>query len=315
LTGFLNALSASLVLMMLMAVGYGMGRLGWIDGHEKRFLSKYIINIAVPCNCITGLLNNLDREGLAQAGLMLATAFLGMGTTLLLGAALAALLRLPRERWGVFVAMVGLSNSIFIGLPVCTQLFGDACIPHLMVYYLGNTTLLQSVGLMLVEWSGKGEGARLTVAGFCKDLFSKPPIVTVFFTLALLLLGLRLPAPLMTFAGYVSSSLSPLALIYCGFIVYELGLKNIRPARGLPTMLVVRLGIAPLICLFFCRLMGVEGLARSVFVVMSALPVVTQVTVMAGAFGADEKYAASGFCLSTLGSFITIPVLMLLLGG
>ena len=51
-----------------------------------------------------------------------------------------------------------------------------------------------------------------------------------------------------------------------------------------------------------------------VFVVESALPVVSQVTVLAGAFGADERYAATGACLSTLGSFITIPVLMLVLG-
>jgi len=315
LSAFLNALSASFVLMLLMSVGYFMGRAGWMTSQDKKFLGKYIINIAVPCNCINGLLNNFDRAGLAQAGVMLSAAFLGMGCTLLLGAALAALLRLPRERWGVFTAMAGLSNTIFIGLPVCTQLFGEACVPHLMVYYLGNTTLLQSVGLMLCEWSGRREETRFSLGGFCKNLFSKPPIVTILCTLLLLLLGLRPPEPVMKFAGYISNSLSPMALVYCGFIIYELGLKNIRLAKGLPTMLAVRLCVAPVVCLLLCRLMGVEGLARNVFVVMSGLPVVTQVTVMAGAYGADEKYAASGFCLSTLGSFITIPILMVLLGG
>ena len=65
---------------------------------------------------------------------------------------------------------------------------------------------------------------------------------------------------------------------------------------------------------FFCHLFGMSGLPLSVFVVESALPVVTQVTVLAGAYGADEKYAATGACLSTLASFITIPILMLVLG-
>ncbi len=315
MTGFFNALSASAVLLMLMAAGFFMGRAGWMTDHEKRFLGKYIINIAVPCNCVNGLLNNFDRAGLAQAGVMLAAAFLGMGLTLLLGAGLACALRLPRERWGVFVTSVGISNSIFIGLPVCTQLFGDACVPHLMVYYLANTTLLQSLGLMLVEWSGKGQGTRLSLKGFCRDLFTKPPILAVAFTLCLLLLDLRLPGPVMKFAGYISSSLSPMALIYCGFIVYELGLKNIRLDRGIPAMLIARLCAAPAVCFLLCRVFGITGLARDVFVVMSGLPVVTQVTVMAGAFGADEKYAASGFCLSVLGSFLSLPVLMLLLEG
>ena len=75
--GFFNALSASLVLLMLMSVGYFMGRLGWMSAQEKSFVSKYIINIAVPCNCLVGLLENLDRDSLTQAGVMLLSALLG----------------------------------------------------------------------------------------------------------------------------------------------------------------------------------------------------------------------------------------------
>ena len=60
--------------------------------------------------------------------------------------------------------------------------------------------------------------------------------------------------------------------------------------------------------------MGMEGLPLKVFVVESALPVVSQVTVMAGAYGADEEYAAIGACLSILASFVSIPILMLILG-
>ena len=72
--------------------------------------------------------------------------------------------------------------------------------------------------------------------------------------------------------------------------------------------------ISPLICAGMCRLFGITGLAYQVFVVESALPVVSQVTVMAGDFGADDKYAATGATLSTLACFITIPVLMVLMG-
>ena len=79
-------------------------------------------------------------------------------------------------------------------------------------------------------------------------------------------------------------------------------------------LLVLRLVGAPVICVAFCSLFGVTGLARDVFVVESALPVVSQITVMAGAYGADEKYAATGSCLSIFCSFITLPILMLLLG-
>ena len=78
MAGFFNALSACLVLLMLMAVGYFMGARGWMTTREKGFVSKYIINIAVPCNCIVGLLDNLDRSSLMQAGGMVATAILSV---------------------------------------------------------------------------------------------------------------------------------------------------------------------------------------------------------------------------------------------
>ena len=60
MAGFFNALSACLVLLMLMSVGYFMGKIGWMTAAEKKFLSQYIVNIAVPRKCIVGLLNNLE---------------------------------------------------------------------------------------------------------------------------------------------------------------------------------------------------------------------------------------------------------------
>lgn len=314
MAGFFNAVSACLVLVLLMAVGYFMGSRGWMTAAEKKFLSRFIINIAVPANCIVGLLNNLDREGLVRAGPQVAAALLGVGATLLLSVGLAALLRLPRARWGVFAAMAGLSNTLFIGIPVCTQLFGEVCMPYVMLYYLGNTTFLQSAGILLVERSGDRSRQPGGPVRFLRDIFTKPPILGVLCAIVLLVLGIDLPGPVMRFAGYISNTVSPLALIYCGFIVYEVGLKNLRLLPGLPAMLVMRLAVAPVICWGCCLLFGVEGLARDVFLVESALPVVSQVTVMAGAYGADEEYAATGACLSILGCFVTLPVLMLIIG-
>ena len=79
-------------------------------------------------------------------------------------------------------------------------------------------------------------------------------------------------------------------------------------------MLVIRLAVASVICWGCCRLFGLDGLVRNVFLVESALPVVSQVTVMAGAYGADEEYAATGACLSIFGCFVTLPILMLVIG-
>ena len=310
----LNAFSACFVLLLIMAVGYFMGRKGWMGPPEKVFLSKYIMSVAVPCLCIRGLVTNLDHQGLIQAGPMLLSVALGVGINLALAAVLLPLLKLPRKQRGVFLAMCTFSNTLFIGLPVCQQLFGDVCVPHVMVYYLANTTLLQMVGVTMIAHFGQGEGHKVTAAGFLKSFFGKPPIVAVIVAILMVLLDIPLPATADRFMGYLANSVSPMALIYCGYVVYEIGLKNLRLMRGLPTMLAIRLVAAPAICLVLCHVFGIQGLAGSVFTVEAGLPVVSQTPVMAGAYGADDRYAAIGATLSTVGCVITIPVLMVVLG-
>jgi len=311
---FFNAVSAVFVIFLLLGVGYLLGRLGWLTKKEKGFISKYVVNIAVPVNCVVGMMKNFSHEALLQAGIHLVVGVLVVGTTLLLGAAAATLLKLPRNRWGLFVAMAGISNSLFIGLPVTQQLFGEVSLPFHMTYFLASSIFTQTAAVVLCEQAGaKGPAGSYNFGKMLLGLFKKPPVMGISLAIIMLVLDLHLPPVLMSAGGYISNTVTPFALMYNGFILYEVGLKNLRFMPGLPLMLLIRLVISPLICFGICMVFGVEGMARDVFVVVSALPVVTQVTVMAGAYGADEQYASVGSCLSLLGIFFTLPVLMMLL--
>ena len=55
---FLNAVSAVFVIFLLLSVGYLLGHLGWLSKNEKGFISKYVVNIAVPVNCVVGMMKN-----------------------------------------------------------------------------------------------------------------------------------------------------------------------------------------------------------------------------------------------------------------
>ena len=71
--------------------------------------------------------------------------------------------------------------------------------------------------------------------------------------------------------------------------------------------------IAPGLCLGLCVVFGVTGLARSVLVVQTAMPVLTQAVVASTEYGGDERMAAQGVAISTLACFVVIPALMLML--
>lgn len=314
MAAFLNAVSAVFVIFLLMSVGYLVGHLGWMSENEKQFISKFVVNIAVPVNCVVGVLNNFSRDDLLHAGWQLLAGWLVVGLSMALSAVAATMLKLPRNRWGLFVTMGGISNTMFIGLPMTEQLFGSVGIPYMMTYFLASTVYTQTIAVVLCERAGnKGTGGKLRPIPMLLSMFKKPPVIGICVSVVCLLLDFKPTGVIMDAAKYLSSCVTPLAMVYCGFILYEVGLKNLRLMPGHTAMLVIRLVISPLICLAMCRLFGITGLSRDVFVVMAALPTITQVTVMAGLYGADEQYSAVGSSLSLLGIFITIPIWMTIL--
>jgi len=118
---------------------------------------------------------------------------------------------------------------------------------------------------------------------------------------------------MLSFTKYLGNMVSPLGLIYSGFIMYETGLGNLKLEKGLPLTMIMRFVISPALCMLLCSVFGLSGLARDTFVVEVTMPTMTQVAVQASGLGADERYAAKGATLTTLCMFAVIPILMMIL--
>ena len=309
----LQAAEAMFPIIALVALGSFLSRAGWFDAVSGALIARLVTVISLPCSIFIGLTQNFTAEKLAA---LLPDTVLPVASMLLamvVGGAAARFLDIRPGRRGAFQVNYFISNTMFIGLPMSTQLFGEVSVPYVMMYYMGSTVFTQTVAVLLIERAGTAAPAAHSAAGWIKDLITKPPILGVIAAMSMLFLDVRPPQLFMSFARYMSGCVTPLALMYCGFVVWEIGLKNIRLERGIPAMLFIRLIAAPAVCAAMCYLAGIDGLCRNVFIVEAALPVVTQITVMAGAYGADEEYAASGSLLSMLGIFITMPVLMMIL--
>lgn len=308
--GFFNAVQSVTVILLLTATGYFCGVKGWMNAQSKAFISKFLMTVAVPCMCVNGLRGNLTREMLASSLRILAVPFLCNVAAFALSYLAARALKLPKKQRGVFLVMCSISNAMFIGYPMCTELFGDACIPYVMLYYFVNTCFTQTFAMWLIRRSGESEDApkRHPLA----FLYS-PTVIALFVGVALVLLDVQLPPFLASYIRYTGSVVSPIALLLAGYIIYELGLKNLRLDRTILVMLAFRFLLAPASYMLCCKLFGVDGLARATLVVEGTMPVVTQTVVAASQYGADEQLAAEGAALSTLASFLVIPVLMLIL--
>ncbi len=307
---FLHAVASVTIILLLTATGYFCAAMGWMSPQAKRFISKFTMSVAIPCMCVYGLTNNLTHELLALSLGFLLVPLLSTVGAFLLSLLVGRLLKLPRKRLGVFMMMCSVSNAIFIGLPMCTELFGEACTPYVMLYYLVNTSFVQLVGLSLVRWAGEGGGFDKRMI---KKFLTTPAVIGVLVSFVLVFTGIRLPSLVMSYCKYMNNLVTPLALLLTGYIIYEIGLKNLKLDRDLAIMLLFRFLLVPGVSFALCELFGVAGLGRSVLLVETAMPVVTQTVVAAADYGADEQFAAQGAALSTLACFVVIPVLMLIL--
>lgn len=311
ITSLMTSFRAVGVILILTACGYILSELGWIGPEVKRFLSRYLMRFAVPVMCIYSLRTNLTLELLKSSWVLLLIPTVTSAALYLLSLLIGRGLRLDKKQNSVFAIMCSVSNAMFIGYSMCMELFGEACVPYVMTYYLINTGFAQLVGVAGIRRAGEGGGGSLkdSVLSF----FKTPSILGVLVGILLIVLDWTPPALVMSCARYINNTVTPLALITAGNIIHEIGLKKLRLDRVLSLTMLFRFLIAPGITVLLCAFFGVTGLARSVLVVQAAMPVLTQAVVAASEYGGDERLAAQGVAISTLACFVVIPVLMLLL--
>ena len=305
----IHSVESVTIILLLTATGYFCAAKGWFNAESKTFISKFLMSVAVPFMCVYGLRSHLSQAMLGEAGVMLLIPLICISLCFLFSYAAGKLIRLPRRSFGVFMMLCGLSNTLFIGYPMCTEIFGEA-VPYVMTYYLISTSFTQAVGTTLVRWSGESDpfSARMLLR-----FFRSPPVLGIAVGIIVVVLDIPLPNLFMSYGKYMNQVVTPLALLVTGEIIYRIGLNNLRLDRNIAIVLFFRFLLAPLLCVGLCRAFGVSGLPRSVFVVQAAMPIVTQTVVAAAEYGADESMAAQSAAITTLASFIVIPILVAIL--
>lgn len=333
----LTSLAAVAIVMCIVAVGYLFAKKGYIKREHKGLMTKLIINAGMPALVMSNILGSLDLSSMENPLLLIGIPVLSMAATLLIGLVLAALIKPAPVRRGGFIVMCAFSNSIFVGLPMNTGLFGDAAVPYVMIFYMVNTTFFWTVGNYLINKSGEagcGETAKTGLGMSLKKLLS-PPLIALMIAIPLLILEFELSKnagfmarfaawgghsaftliqrSFVKMCGYVGNIVTPLALLYIGSALYEYGFRSLKPDRDMFAAIAVRFIAAPAIMLLLCRALGMGGTGSGVFVIEAAMPVMTQAVVLAASCDADESFVAAGMCLTTLGCFVLVPLLMLVM--
>lgn len=308
---FLRSISGILVILGMILVGFIIGEKGWFDDKSRGLLAKLVTQVALPCYMLYTITQRFTAADLLK--MLPALRFPALSMVILLGIAtgVARIFAVRQDRRGLFISMFFNSNTIFVGLPINQALFGDASIPYVLIYYMCNTTFFWTLGTYLIQRDGEGE-AQFDLKTSLKKVFS-PPLMGFLLGLVMVMLQIKLPAFLASDLQYLGNLTTPLSMIFIGLSVSHVGVKQLVLGKDQLLILLGRFLVAPLLMATIVYWVPLPSLMKQVFIIQSAMPVMTNAPVVARLYGADSDYAAVMVTETTLATMVVIPILMLLM--
>ena len=291
--------NAVLPMCLIMALGYGTRRLGWIRREEISAINKIAFRIFLPCLLYynvycSDLSGSFDPLLMAYAvGGVLLTFGLALGYTLLTE-------KLP-ERRSVMIQGMFRSNYVIMGIPVATALLGAGELGTVSILIAVVVPLFNMLAVVVLEVFRGQRPKPLHVLG---QIVKNPLVIASALGILTLAAGIRLPHILEQTIQNVSAIASPLQLFLLGAFFQFSGLKTYR--RELVTVSAAKLIVSPGLFLGLGALLGFRDAAFVSLLGVFASPTAVNSFTMAQQMGGDAELAGDIVVVTSAVSMLTM---------
>ena len=310
---FLFAVGAVAPIILTVAVGYLLKRIGILPVGVAGALNKLVFRVLLPCMLFLNVYGIKDT-GELQIGYIL----FAMGVTTLVFFAvlpLSGLFTKERARRGVIAQCAFRSNYALIGIPLVESVCGATGVASATLLSAFSIPLYNILAVIALSLFGNG-GKRPSVKSVLLGIVKNPLILAVGAGLLTLLvragfvawdIGFRLSdiAPLYKVLTYFSSAATPMALLALGAQFEFSAIRGMR--REIIAGVVARTVVMPLIglgaALLFCDFNAAQYAA---LVALFATPVAVSSAPMAQEMGGDSELAGQLVVFTTLVSAFTL---------
>lgn len=307
---FFRAFGGVFGLLIVVALGFLLSRLGWFDEAARKRLPKLVTNVALPPFLACTIIANFPRNDLAHMIRGALLPLLVMVVLFSLAWITGKLIRINKRRFGLFCACVSNPNTIFIGIPVNMALFGPKAIPYVLLYYFASTSFFWTVGNYFI---GRDQGASGGAKTFRWTQIISPPACGFIFGLLVIIFDVTPPEPIFRAATIIGELTTPLALIFIGVTLQTAGISRLRPGRDAIIAIFGRMVVSPALTWALAPLFAAPPLMGKVFVIQSSLPVLMQVAILSAYYGTDPDFGSMMVVLTTILCVFTVPVYYCLL--
>ena len=311
----MSALSQTMVPVFgLLALGYLAARVRLIGDGGVKGLVIFVFNFSIPALLLTSMAR-LDFPSELEWGFLVAyyassLAVYGIGS---LAGRFVFDRRLAEQ--AIFGMSASFSNTVLIGIPVVLTALGpEASLPMLLIIAFHSALFMPlTVALIAVGQGGNGPVTRRITAVF-GDVLRNPIILGILMGAIVNLGDVDVWSGLAALLDFLASAAVPCALFALGA-----SLVGLPPSGDLPpavSLSALKLVAHPLLAgVIAGPLLGLDGPMFSVPIVLAAMPTGVNVYLFGARYEEAAGVAARTVLLSTVGSVVTIWLVLTWIGA
>lgn len=303
LNTFFTALFTIVVPILLVAgVAFGLGKARIVT--EQRPLARLSLYFFSPALAFQALSRStVDASDFFS---IVAFAFLMVVIVGALGIVLARILKFDRLLTSAFLLSILFVNAGNYGIPFNQFAFGKEGVARAAIYFTVNSVLANTLAVYIA--SAGHSDLRKSLGAVLKMPLAYAAVLGLIFNA----LHLSLPDPIARAVELAAVAALPVMLVNLGLELARAKLRDYEWRVFLATG--IKLLLSPLIALALAGVLGMEGLTRSVSIIEASMPTAVMASLIATEFQARSDFVTSVVFLSTIGSTITLTLLLVLLG-
>lgn len=286
-------------LFLIMVVGYVMYKKHLIDDEANVRYTRLVLNVSVPAQIITAFVSNQGVVSRTEVVRVFGISLAIYAVYAAVGVAFLFLFRVEKKQRGTYLFMIMFGNVGFMGFPVIEALLGKEAMIYAVIFNVIFNLLVYSIGIVMIG-SGTFEAKKLW----------NMPLVSSLLSVILFFANVRLPDVVMTSLDFLGDITTPVAMLILGAVIAKMPIRELFDEWRIYAFTVIKLLLIPGVIIGLFRLLPIQAeMIKQCMIVLSAMPVATNTTMLAIEYDGDMSLASKGIFFTTVLSMITIPLM------
>ncbi|NLN96924.1 MAG: hypothetical protein GX127_00745 [Eubacteriaceae bacterium] len=313
----MHILSTMAMLMLTLAIGYGLNKMQILDEQTNRQLSRLIVDVTTPLLVIASVASAQGDDTTKVMGLL----YFGMGlyaTMPIIAYGLVRLLKVEKYHRAVYAGALIFSNNVFMAFPIIKALYGDTALFYTSVLHMPFNLVFYTLQMQwmrrLAEKDGLISPVKSDTLRHRLHLIFNNGIFAVVIAFFLFITGTTLPHVLQQTAAFIGNTTMPLAMLIVGSSMASYSLSAIAQEPKIVLFTFVRLVVFPLVAYIFFSSFVQDPMVLGIITVTLGMPAANILAMAAAPYDNQNKIATLMVGFSTIAAMVTIPLMLLVMG-